>query len=267
MADLMNLLSGGLRGMGVSSIPGNFGLPPGFTPAPPQRPVGGFTPVPIEKLKALIMAEQAQKMNEAIIMKRAEEQMANEGFSRSQGGADILANTSPEEQTVADAIKKGISEEEFVKKADKSHFSDEIRTSFSNEFLGRNTEGNAGSPELEATAYLGNWFSSQERLEGIPSNLSKVTKASLPSEIKEYSSLSDLESVLKQYTDEGLSPKEAASALSKDLQKEGYKGISVNDEEFGGVSFAIFNPNDIRTESYLRTLYRQVKEKMGGNNQ
>jgi short-subunit dehydrogenase len=46
MADLLSLLSNGLRGMGTSAIPGGFGLPPGFTPAPPQRPVGGFTPVP-----------------------------------------------------------------------------------------------------------------------------------------------------------------------------------------------------------------------------
>lgn len=255
MADLMNLLSGGLRGMGVSSIPGNFGLPPGFTPAPPQRPVGGFTPVPIEKLKALIMAEQAQKMNEAIIMKRAEEQMANEGFSRSNDTTGILANTSPEEHPVADAIKQGMSEEEFVKSIydiEKTRRKpNEVVTPQGSDFVeGRIVKDPYGDNYLYVQKMIDpNVFKDNLKLEGMTYQ-QVVNMPTTQKYIEWYKSgrvPPPIDVVFNQPTGKLYSTdrRRVVAAL-----EAGVKSIPAN-VELGKAS----------------TLYRQVKEKMGRNNQ
>ncbi|NCU26437.1 hypothetical protein EOM86_06910 [Candidatus Nomurabacteria bacterium] len=294
MADLMNLLSGGLRGMGVSSIPGNFGLPPGFTPAPPQRPVGGFTPVPIEKLKALIMAEQEQKMNEAIIMKRAEEQMANEGFSRSQGGADILANTSPEEQPVADAIKKGMTEDEFVNNIGKTLYHGgsrldkigNIRSKWGAFYMTENPDyaksyggeksvvnnivlskdakiADLINPSDELVSQIGQMI--RGRTTGKTITIKKPDGSYIG--VPEVVDAPNLGSYTANQVIDGIRNGKAhiaeLPAIKDALKKLGYDGI-LTKESNAGNNYGIWNKNVVNIESDLRTRYRQTKAQLSG---
>lgn len=123
---------------------------------------------------------------------------------------------------------------------------------FSREFLGDNTIDNASEPAFGATSLLGFWFNS-----GGDENLSFVYDRDMDLFLsienpKEYASLAELAYFINIEDSADLTMEDyqrAAAELKEALQNEGYDGIVINDEEFGGKSFVAFEPNQIKDAS------------------
>lgn len=123
---------------------------------------------------------------------------------------------------------------------------------FSREFLGDNTIDNASEPAVGATSLLGFWFNS-----GGDENLSSVYDRDMNLFLsienpKEYASLAELAYFINIEDGADLTMEDyqrAAAELKEALQNEGYDGIVINDEEFGGKSFVAFEPNQIKDAS------------------
>lgn len=123
---------------------------------------------------------------------------------------------------------------------------------FSSEFLGDNTIDNASEPAVGATSLLGFWFNS-----GGDENLSSVYERDMELFLsienpKEYASLAELAYFINIEDGADLTMEDyqrAAAELKEALQDEGYDGIVINDEEFGGKSFVAFEPNQIKDAS------------------
>lgn len=123
---------------------------------------------------------------------------------------------------------------------------------FSREFLGDNTIDNASEPAVGATSLLGFWFNS-----GGDENLSYVYDRDMDLFLsienpKEYASLAELAYFINIEDSADLTMEDyqrAAAELKEALQNEGYDGIVINDEEFGGKSFVAFEPNQIKDAS------------------
>lgn len=123
---------------------------------------------------------------------------------------------------------------------------------FSREFLGDNTIDNASEPAVGATSLLGFWFNS-----GGDENLSSVYDRDMDLFLsienpKEYASLAELAYFINIEDSADLTMEDyqrAAAELKEALQNEGYDGIVINDEEFGGKSFVAFEPNQIKDAS------------------
>ena len=123
---------------------------------------------------------------------------------------------------------------------------------FSREFLGDNTIDNASEPAVGATSLLGFWFNS-----GGDENLSSVYDRDMNLFLsienpKEYASLAELAYFINIEDGADLTMEDyqrAAAELKEALQNEGYDGIVINDEEFGGKSFVAFESNQIKDAS------------------
>ena len=123
---------------------------------------------------------------------------------------------------------------------------------FSREFLGDNTIDNASEPAFGATSLLGFWFNS-----GGDENLSSVYDRDMDLFLsienpKEYASLAELAYFINIEDGADLTMEDyqrAAAELKEALQNEGYDGIVINDEEFGGKSFVAFESNQIKDAS------------------
>lgn len=123
---------------------------------------------------------------------------------------------------------------------------------FSREFLGDNTIDNASEPAIGATSLLGFWFNS-----GGDENLSSVYDRDMNLFLsienpKEYASLAELAYFINIEDGADLTMEDyqrAAAELKEALQNEGYDGIVINDEEFGGKSFVAFESNQIKDAS------------------
>ena len=159
------------------------------------------------------------------------------------------------------AVADGKSLEEFVKSQGDIvyHATDRNFKEFSNEFLGRNTEGNATNDALLSTSYIGNWFSKESLLGRKDIPFGNQIEAVIPKELKEFSSLDEITDNIQPFLDDGFTPKEASSKFVAELKSKGYKGISVADEEFGGTSYSIFDPKQIKTKSQLTSAYEKAK--------
>lgn len=118
-------------------------------------------------------------------------------------------------------------------------------TVFDREKLGKNTAGNAADEALESTAYVGFWFNT--------SDISKKTRANRAEEVYlnikrpyDAGTVEGLASDILDRTDEEGTPAERGAEFADWLRWNGYDGVVVRDEEFGGISFVAFEPEQIK---------------------
>lgn len=118
-------------------------------------------------------------------------------------------------------------------------------TVFDREKLGENTAGNAADEALESTAYVGFWFNT--------SDISKKTRANRAEEVYlnikrpyDAGTVEGLASDILDRTDEEGTPAERGAEFADWLRWNGYDGVVVHDEEFGGISFVALEPEQIK---------------------
>ena len=109
-------------------------------------------------------------------------------------------------------------------------------TVFDRSRLGENTEGNATDEGYERTSKFGFWFSTQDLSEGALGTRSEKVYLDITTPM-EYDSLEALADTLREVEPE---------TLLQNLRAEGYDGIMLPDEEFGGMSFVAFESNQIK---------------------
>lgn len=115
--------------------------------------------------------------------------------------------------------------------------------------LGENTDGYASDEFLAATAHVGFWFNTQNLSEdkrGYPGG--KALKCYL--DINRMYSPGTLEALandIAEQWDDNLTPAGNGQAFADSLRWQGYDGIAVDDTEFGGISFVVLEPNQIKS--------------------
>ena len=108
----------------------------------------------------------------------------------------------------------------------------------------------APTAELAATGYVGFWFNSGEIRDNPVSPYKSYIAADLDiKNPREFDSLNDLADELSTVIPENFEDwDEVRAAVDKwvDEQKDdGYDGVSLPDEEFGGTSYVVFDPKQI----------------------
>ena len=109
-------------------------------------------------------------------------------------------------------------------------------TVFDRSRLGENTEGNATDEGFERTAKLGFWFNTRDLSKDSFGTRSEKVYLNIANPM-EYDSLEALAGALREVDSE---------TLLQRLRAEGYDGIVLRDEEFGGTSYVAFDPNQIK---------------------
>ena len=115
--------------------------------------------------------------------------------------------------------------------------------------LGENTDGEASNEFFEATAHVGFWFNTQNLSDGITRYQGgKALKCYL--DINRMYSPGTLEALandIAEQWDDNLTPAENGQAFADSLRWKRYDGIAVGDTEFGGISFVVLEPNQIKS--------------------
>lgn len=116
-----------------------------------------------------------------------------------------------------------------------------IFNKFSKRLRGANTEGNATDKRYELTAKLGFFFNSDPMVGRKYSSATRdITVYLSANNIKKFSSLEEVAGLFDIY---GYKP----SLIIRDMKDEGYGGLSFADEEFGGETFVVFEPYQIKS--------------------
>ena len=116
------------------------------------------------------------------------------------------------------------------------HSTDADFTKFDNARLGENTDFNAGDEAARRMARLGFWFNEKDLREKLYQN--KVVAAYANVENPYETTFNELWDVLSKTSHE---------EFLDDLKKDGYDGIVLEDTEFGGKSFVMFDPEQIKS--------------------
>lgn len=116
--------------------------------------------------------------------------------------------------------------------------------------LGENTDDYASDEYLESTAHVGFWFNtqnlSQKELSGYTGG--RAVKCYLNCEkVFDAGTNDGLVNAIAEYWDEDLTPAENGEAFANVLRWQGYDGIVLHDEEFGGISFVALEPEQIKS--------------------
>jgi hypothetical protein len=118
------------------------------------------------------------------------------------------------------------------------HATDADIASFSRRFAGQNTDRNATSRELAQTARLGHWFSDRT---GVADSM--AANAVYPVYLRiENPLVTSLDDLVARIRDAG-----SARRLIAQLKADGYDGLSVADQEFGGTSHVAFEATQIKS--------------------
>ena len=147
------------------------------------------------------------------------------------------------EETAEKAFAKSEVRDENGKLLPVYHATDESFTRFSKNKLGSFTKDVASDDSMFATAKMGFWFNEKDLRERTAQ--SKSIKAYLNIENPYETSLYELANLLE--SSEGNTPGKKAENLRRELQDQGYDGIAVQDDEFGGKSYVAFEPNQIKS--------------------
>lgn len=128
-------------------------------------------------------------------------------------------------------------------------WSDEF-TVFDPAYLGENTDSNASDEWLGATAHTGFWFNTQNLAEGQRAG-KRAEKVYLNiTEPYEVGGVAELADLIYERAEEDETSAEAAQKFVQELKADGYDGLIIlKDGEFGGMSFAAFEPNQIKRVS------------------
>lgn len=137
------------------------------------------------------------------------------------------------------------------------HTTNEQFTVFDRKKLGGMTDDNASTPLLAATAHVGHWFNTSD-LKVKERMRTKHTIAAYLDIKRPYDAgtVEGLANDIAEYTDaepgedwdyEGYTPKRIAKRFIEHLEWNGYDGVVVSDEEFGGTSFVVLNSDQIKS--------------------
>jgi hypothetical protein len=108
---------------------------------------------------------------------------------------------------------------------------------FDGRFAGQNTEGNATDFGLSQTSRMGHWFSDRDT--SGQAMMDRVVPVYLSIENPYQTDLLALAYEIEE--------NDGADALREKLEEDGYDGISLADQEFGGNSYVAFNPTQIKS--------------------
>ena len=137
------------------------------------------------------------------------------------------------------------------------HVTDSDFTVFDKGKLGENTDANASDELMAATAHVGFWFNTQNLVGSFGSKSGEYYL-----DIKNMYQVGSLEELcrdINEFAEEG-TPKERGESFAEWLKGEGYDGVVLNDEEFGGISFIALDPNQIkRTDNRTPTRSDDVR--------
>lgn len=138
------------------------------------------------------------------------------------------------------------------------HYTDENFTIFGKDKeVGKNTFGNASDASYAATTTIGHWFTSNKNQ---PEYMGKPMECflnirepfdgynleGLADYLNNYISVEDFNSYEEDY--ENVAPIiEAGNNFREEKINDGYDGVVIDDEEFGGTSYVAFNPNQIKS--------------------
>lgn len=138
------------------------------------------------------------------------------------------------------------------------HYTDENFTIFGKDKeVGKNTFGNASNASYAATTTIGHWFTSNKNQ---PEYMGKPMECflnivepfdgynleGLADYLNNYISDEDFNSYEEDY--ENVAPIiEAGNNFRKEKIRDGYDGVVIDDEEFGGTSYVAFNANQIKS--------------------
>lgn len=138
------------------------------------------------------------------------------------------------------------------------HYTDENFTIFGKDKeVGKNTFGNATNASYAATTTIGHWFTSnknQPEYMGKPmacflnivEPFDGYTLEGLADYLNNYISVEDFNSYEEDY--ENVAPIiEAGNNFREEKINDGYDGVVIDDEEFGGTSYVAFNANQIKS--------------------
>lgn len=138
------------------------------------------------------------------------------------------------------------------------HYTDENFTIFGKDKeVGKNTFGNATNASYAATTTIGHWFTSnknQPEYMGKPmacflnivEPFDGYTLEGLADYLNNYISVEDFNSYEEDY--ENVAPIiEAGNDFREEKINDGYDGVVIDDEEFGGTSYVAFNANQIKS--------------------
>ncbi len=130
-------------------------------------------------------------------------------------------------------------------------------TVFDRSKLGENTMSNASSWEMGATSLIGHWFSDHDLQDRL--GATRLAKCYLnietPYEISLYDLADDIAAFADNYSEleeafengETEQIREVVERYVSKLRSDGYDGLVVNDEEFGGTSYVVFNSEQIKS--------------------
>ena len=125
------------------------------------------------------------------------------------------------------------------------HATDNQFTIFDKGRFGDVTDFNASDEYIAATSHLGFWFNTQD-LKGKAGSNSVKAYLNLEN-IYNAGSLENLATEIENIWDDNLTVSENAQAYLDALQDDGYDGISIEDEEYGGISYVAFEPSQIKS--------------------
>jgi hypothetical protein len=126
--------------------------------------------------------------------------------------------------------------------------------SFSNNKLGRNTDGNASSEGYAQTARVGHWFNTKPMGQS-PEKYGAGYKVDMPV----YLSIKNPKREMSlDWLAQGLESKKGM-AYRRELEKQGYDGVVLPDEEFGAESWVAFRPEQIKSAIGNRGTYDTTK--------
>ena len=121
---------------------------------------------------------------------------------------------------------------------------------FSDTKLGKNTDRNASSESYAQTARVGHWFSTNP-LGDSP----EISKAGYTVDMPVYLSIKNPKREQSlDWLAQGLESKKGR-AYRRELERQGYDGIVLPDEEFGGESWVAFRPEQIKSAIGNRGTY------------
>lgn len=112
--------------------------------------------------------------------------------------------------------------------------------------LGENTDYYASDEWFGAGSHVGFWFNTQD-LSGRAGTRTEKVYLNIQN-VYALNSLDELASAIYNHSDSGeMTASEAAEAFRAELEAEGYDGLLIyNDDEFGGMSFVAFYPEQIK---------------------
>ena len=116
-------------------------------------------------------------------------------------------------------------------------------TVFNREMLGAITDGNATDANFAATSHIGFWFNEKDlsKHKGLGTRAEKVYL-----NITEPFQVDSVEALAAQMEQFDGTPTEKGEAFTDWLRDEGYDGLVLHDEEFGGKSYVALEPEQIK---------------------